>query len=72
MPMQHPFTTSFHLPPPDPLDDPQRPPLPPQPDDRPPPTLPEGDPPPHAPPERLERAARLHHKRQHNHERRRQ
>lgn len=41
MPMLHAFPTSFHLPPPDPLDDPQRPPLPPQPDDRPPPTLPE-------------------------------
>ncbi|MCX5543393.1 hypothetical protein M3A49_28555 [Paraburkholderia sp. CNPSo 3076] len=58
-PMLYAFTTSFHLPPPDPLDDPQRAPLPPQPDDRPPPTLPEGDPPPHMSPERLERAARF-------------
>ncbi|NLP60310.1 hypothetical protein [Paraburkholderia sacchari] len=45
-------TPSFHLPPTDPVDDPERsPPPPPRPDDEPPP-LPEGDPP--------SKAARLH------------
>ncbi|PYE15314.1 hypothetical protein C7410_13460 [Paraburkholderia silvatlantica] len=49
MPILHALTILLHLPPPDPLDDPQRP----------PPTLPEGDPPPHGPPARAGRAARF-------------
>ncbi len=49
MPILRALTMLLHLPPSDPLDDPQRP----------PPRLPEGAPPPHVPPERAGHAMRF-------------